>query len=351
MSPFLTTLGGGSVRGFGRGRKITAVLSVTVPTNFAAALISESTAMNLSWSNSDASAQTRIYVNGSLYDTTAAGATTYTFYSGYDTYYSFEISTYKNGVESTKTATISRWGRPTAPSHYWNENNINSAGGTSWDPIYLPTGAVFVTSAETTVVVPSNSNYQLRVYDTSGTLINTYTNPGEMLYVKSSLSANTTYQYQFEIYNTATGVASIRDSWPFKTFSTGFSGTTFYTDVFSYGGDNSSPTFYIRFFNNYYNSSLHFSYGVTYYDSVNNCEVGQSFTRTSLPAMGITGNNQTTSYQYVYSPGGDGNNNCANPEKLAILYVWPSDVYGNWAGQTSWTANANMSNACNVTVC
>jgi len=57
MSPFLTTLGGGSARGFGRARGVLG--PTTAATSLSATQVG--TSVQLSWTNTNATAQIRVY--------------------------------------------------------------------------------------------------------------------------------------------------------------------------------------------------------------------------------------------------------------------------------------------------
>ncbi len=107
MSPFLTTLGGGSVRGFGRGRRITALLGpTTVPTSLA--LTATGTSVSLSWTNTDNISQIRVYRGASLVTTLSAASTSYTN-TGLSqvTSYSFNVRYFKNTIEGSASNTAS----------------------------------------------------------------------------------------------------------------------------------------------------------------------------------------------------------------------------------------------------
>jgi hypothetical protein len=105
MSPFLTTLGGGSVRGFGRGRRI-----ISGPTTAATSLSATpaSTSVQLSWTNTNATAQIRVYRAATLVTTLSAASTTYTNTGlSSSTSYSYTVVYIENGIEgpASNTAT------------------------------------------------------------------------------------------------------------------------------------------------------------------------------------------------------------------------------------------------------
>lgn len=108
MSPFLTTLGGGSARGFGRGRLIASVLGpTTAATSLSATQVG--TSVQLSWTNTNATAQIRVYRGGALITTLSAATTTYTNTGlSQGTSYSYTVVYIQNGIEgpASNTATI-----------------------------------------------------------------------------------------------------------------------------------------------------------------------------------------------------------------------------------------------------
>ena len=107
MSPFLTTLGGGSARGFGRGRKITALLGpTTVPTSLA--LTATGTTVSLTWTNTDNTSQIRVYRGATLVTTLSAASTSYTN-TGLSpvTSYSFTVRYFTNTIEGSASNTAS----------------------------------------------------------------------------------------------------------------------------------------------------------------------------------------------------------------------------------------------------
>jgi len=106
MSPFLTTLGGGSVRGFGRAfRRI-----ISGPTTAATSLSATpaSTSVQLSWTNTNAAAQIRVYRAATLVTTLSAASTSYTNTGlSSETSYSYTVVYIENGIEgpASNTAT------------------------------------------------------------------------------------------------------------------------------------------------------------------------------------------------------------------------------------------------------
>jgi hypothetical protein len=109
MSPFLTTLGGGSTRGFGRAfRRITALLGPTsAPTSLSAPSIA-GTSVQLSWTNTDNISQIRVYRGATLVTTLSAASTTYTN-TGLSpiTSYSFTVKYFKDAIEGSASNAVS----------------------------------------------------------------------------------------------------------------------------------------------------------------------------------------------------------------------------------------------------
>lgn len=99
--------------------------------------------IGLTWTNTDASAQTRIYRNGSLYDTVSAGVNTYTLTESLGASLSYAVYHYKGGIESATGSSTSGTGASTGtviiyygatsfatPSTWNNSNNtIECIGG------------------------------------------------------------------------------------------------------------------------------------------------------------------------------------------------------------------------------
>jgi len=107
MSPFLTTLGGGSVRGFGRGRKITALLGpTTAATSLSATQVG--TSVQLSWTNTNATAQIKVYRGATLVTTLSAASTTYTNTGlSQGASYSYTVVYIENGIDGPVSNTAS----------------------------------------------------------------------------------------------------------------------------------------------------------------------------------------------------------------------------------------------------
>ena len=103
MTPLLSSFGGGSARGFGRGR--TAVLGPGLPVTSLSATPG-STSVQLSWTNTDATAQIRVYRGASLVTTLSAASTTYTN-TGLSpiTSYSFTVKYFKDAIEGSASNT------------------------------------------------------------------------------------------------------------------------------------------------------------------------------------------------------------------------------------------------------
>ena len=215
MSPFLTTLGGGSARGFGRGRRITAVLGPTSAPSSLSTTANSSTQITISWINGDASAQTQLYRDGVLIATLAAGVTTTTS-TGLSAYssYSFYVSHIKDAITSVNSNTSSATTSPAAPSSlsvnsdsveqitlYWT--NGDAAAQTE---IYRNGGLVTTVSAGTyTYVNPSlnpNTSYSYYVRHTRGGLTSTNSNTASGYtypYAPYSLSATTVSRSQINL--------------------------------------------------------------------------------------------------------------------------------------------------------
>ena len=103
MTPILSSFGGGSARGFGRGR--TAVLGpTTVATSLSAT--PASTSVQLSWTNTDNISQIRVYRAATLVTTLSAASTTYTNTGlSSSTGYSFTIRYFKDNIEGSASNT------------------------------------------------------------------------------------------------------------------------------------------------------------------------------------------------------------------------------------------------------
>ena len=120
MSPFLTTLGGGSARGFGRGKLI---VSLGTPPGIPTALQvqSQNTDSNnaasttLLWQlpATATGAQVEIYVNGVLNTTTSANATTATItgLTG-NVQYSYYVVALRSGLRSSASSTTAQYTAP-----------------------------------------------------------------------------------------------------------------------------------------------------------------------------------------------------------------------------------------------
>jgi len=304
MSPFLTTLGGGSVRGFGRGFKQLGG-GVVIPTNLTVVPSDYHYQMVLTWTNSDASAQTRIYRGGLLQTTVTAGVTTYTDSVSADTLYSYQISHYKNSIESTKTTAVTAYSRPTPPSY----------SDTSVAP---NTGNITVYSNS------SGANYTLRVYNNSGTLINSYNPPNASYnFSHSGLTNNTQYKYQYEMYNSTTGLTSPRTDWYFRppdqtyTFQyyTAFIGPNAYEVTVQGQIQNTSTSYPLRI-----------RYDVKYGANGPTYEAGNFGNYSSL----VTGNNgDFKTYTGNSSPVGDDGGGGGYNVHLYITKLRYTDDFGN----------------------
>ncbi len=133
MSPFLSTLGGGSVRGFGRGFGRAGLLGpLGAPTNLSSSAPTTGQ-VALNWTNGDATAQTQIYRGGSLVTTVSAGITSFTNtglanFTGYS-YYVVHI---KNNILSANSNTSSVTTLPAPPSNLSYTANSTSQLTLSW---------------------------------------------------------------------------------------------------------------------------------------------------------------------------------------------------------------------------
>jgi len=179
MSPFLTTLGGGSARGFGRGRRITAVLGPTsAPTSLTATTVS-TTQITLNWTNGDAGAQTQIYRGGVLVTTIAIGVTTYSD-TGLQptTLYDYYIKHIKNSITSANSSTVNGYTKPNPPTGFYTTVVSQTQITLSWSNTY---------------------SMQTRIYR-GGVLITTVS-AGVSTYSDTGLSAETTYSYNIAHFN------------------------------------------------------------------------------------------------------------------------------------------------------
>jgi len=96
MSPILSSFGGGSSRGFGR---IRAVLGpTTAATSLSATQVG--TSVQLSWTNTNATAQIKVYRGATLVTTLSAGTTTYTNTGlSQGASYSYTVVYIENGID------------------------------------------------------------------------------------------------------------------------------------------------------------------------------------------------------------------------------------------------------------
>ena len=150
MTPILSTTGGGSVRGFGRRRPVpsgpsgpsgppTAVSATPVGTVENAS----NGKLNLTWTNTDATAQTRIYNGATLLATENAGTTTKSLTTlNANTAYTLTVKHYKDSIESAGSnfsqATTFRYVGDvisTAQGTYDSTNAGYSWTGTGYDKI------------------------------------------------------------------------------------------------------------------------------------------------------------------------------------------------------------------------
>ena len=150
MTPMFGSRGGGSVQGFGRRHRSFAPGPPPAPTSLSISSNSVGfsepnvvASIGLSWTNTDASAQTRIYRNGSLYDTVSAGVSSYSLDESLGASLSYTVYHYKNNLESatgsSTSGTAASYGTVTifhgatsfnTPSTWNNSNNsIECIGG------------------------------------------------------------------------------------------------------------------------------------------------------------------------------------------------------------------------------
>lgn len=114
MTPFLSSFGGGSARGFGRGGA--RLGPIGVPSSLSTTANS-STQITISWINGDASAQTQLYRDGVLVATLAAGVTTTTSTGlSASSSYSFYVRHIKDAITSVNSNTSSATTSPAVPT-------------------------------------------------------------------------------------------------------------------------------------------------------------------------------------------------------------------------------------------
>jgi hypothetical protein len=104
MSPVLSTFGGAGARGFGRAGLLG---PTTAATSLSATQVG--TSVQLSWTNTNATAQIRVYRGASLVTTLSAATTTYTNTGlSQGTSYSYTVAYFANGIQGpiSNTATI-----------------------------------------------------------------------------------------------------------------------------------------------------------------------------------------------------------------------------------------------------
>ena len=232
MSPFLTTLGGGSVRGFGRGRRITAVLGPTsAPSSLTATTVS-TTQITLNWTNGDAGAQTQIYRGGVLVTTIAIGVTTYA-----DTgvtanvLYDYYIRHIKNNITSVNSSTVSGVTRPNPPSNLYASVISQTQINLSWSNTY---------------------SSQTRIYR-GGVLITTVS-AGVSTYSDTGLSAETTYSYSIAHFN------GLAESTYVNASGTTLSPGAYISSLSWYAPYGSPPTMETVFLTNLPASNLGYNY-------------------------------------------------------------------------------------------
>ena len=108
MTPILSTTGGGSVRGFGRRRPVPSGPSGPSgpPSNgsFTGDAVTSLTTSNttLNWTNADAAANVYLYKDSVFVSNLGVNATSTTQTGTLNTSYLYEVSAYKNGIESAK---------------------------------------------------------------------------------------------------------------------------------------------------------------------------------------------------------------------------------------------------------
>ena len=108
MTPILSTTGGGSVRGFGRRRPEPSGPSGpsgppsngSGTNNYVTSLTTSQ--MTLNWTNADAAANVYLYTDSVFVSDLGVNATSTTQGGVLNTQYTFELSAYKNGIESAK---------------------------------------------------------------------------------------------------------------------------------------------------------------------------------------------------------------------------------------------------------
>ena len=109
MTPILSTTGGGSVRGFGRRRPVPSGPSGpsgppsggTFTNDDVISLTAARTRLN--WTNADATANVYLYRDSVFVSDLGVNATNSGYQTGLiNTSYQYEVSAYKNGIESAK---------------------------------------------------------------------------------------------------------------------------------------------------------------------------------------------------------------------------------------------------------
>jgi hypothetical protein len=165
MSPFLTTLGGGSVRGFGRGRKVSGITGIAAPINFQAveSTVLEGGTINLSWTNAvnDKTIELQYTVGGSgwvTYTTYSAGSTSATITMQTNGVYSFRIAYLDNSyIASVNKAQANVTTRPYPPrfsyDYYYGDQDPNLKG-------YLSNNPYSQANAFARFYIAGNSAYQ-----------------------------------------------------------------------------------------------------------------------------------------------------------------------------------------------
>ena len=132
MSPILSSFGGGSSRGFGRGGA--RLGPTTVPTSLA--LTATGTTVSLTWTNTDNTSQIRVYRGASLVTTLSAASTSYTNTGlSANTSYSFTVKYFKDAIEgsASNTASITTLAGPSgSPSSLNVSPSSSSALSLSW---------------------------------------------------------------------------------------------------------------------------------------------------------------------------------------------------------------------------